>query len=573
MFLREHKVWDFAADPDPFVRRSVYRLAVVAASKVKESLDPSLIGATMLKKTLSIPQMGSAFDYATALMTLTSEMPEIWSHLDKLSTKKSAYQRLCDFLKKGSQAGPPEYWDQIANLMKQLPHEVLMTASGRGSVENIATFPVLEALHEGLMSSDEPRGNQISAWSTYLDTVALFVSSAPGQTGRDDIARQSLVPIVEQYVKPSLDEARWTLGGPKTEDVCVRAIQMAFSTSSEVLQETWSCLSHEIVKDFEKNSSDRPIDDLNSESVICACVIRWNNLQTAVFRSAVSNSLKHLISKSVISELNEALHILEESAGENVTAALLLKSALKMPPDVFRTEHNIMTAITSFARHYIPKLLLSRSATHLIEILILLTDVIDINPLCEAGTIALRGASDSAAKSVALQSFAESRFLAQGNEANVLKIVIKDYLESALEGEKSKWELILAAMGNPAAPRDLIDDMFGRMTASLSIEDERLPSLHGLELVINQKGQVVKALVNFSGSLRLLSKLLLLAESTHDDLAYKARDISIEMEFCLTAEKGSSYAVESMIEIIKKGLDMAGPELFSYVSLEFPENI
>lgn len=573
LFLHERKLWDFAADRDPFVRRSVYKLAVAAARNIKEFLDPSLISATMLKKTLSIQNTGSASDYARALTTLTLEKPEIWSYLEKSSPKKSACQRLCEFFKKGSQAGPPEYWDQIAILIKQLPLEVLMDASGGRSDEDIATFPVLEALHAGLASSDEPRANQIPAWNTYLDVAAQLVSSVSSQTIRDDIARRSLVPMVKQYVKPSSDEAEWTISGPKNEYVCVRAVQRIFSASPEKLQELWSQLSHDIIEEIEKQPPKQSDDGSNPEDLICARIIRWYGLQTAVFKSVQSHFFERLISKAVISELNEALQILEVRAGETPSAAVLLENALKMPREIFRHEEKIMTAIANFAQHQIPRLLLSPSATHLIEVLTLLTNVIEINPLCEAGIIALRRASESLAKSVSLQSFAKSGFLAQANEVQVLKNIVKDYLELALKGNESRWELVLAALDNPVAPKGLLDDIFARMTASLTIKEEQLPSLYGLDLVLNRQGQAVKAFVGFSDGSHLLSRLLLLAESPSDELSVKARDISVAIEFCVTTEKGPSYAVNSMVEIINKGLDTAESESLSYVSSIFPENM
>lgn len=526
----------------------------------------------MLKKALSIQHAGSIVDYARALIALTSEIPEIWSQLDQLSNNKSACQRLCDFLKKGSQAGPPDYWNQIVDLIKLIPLKVRMTVSESRTGKDIATFPVLDALHAGIVSSDEPRANQIPAWNAYLDAADFFVSSVSSQTSRDDIVKHSMVPILRQYVKPSSDEANWTIGGLIREDLCVRAVQQSFYASPEKLQEAWSHLSHDIIEAVEKQPPNQSEDDLNLKNSICACIIRWYGLQTAVFKSVESHDFRRLISQGVISELNEALKILEERAGETLSAAVLLENALKMPPEIFQSEDKIMTAVMNFAQNQIPKLLFSPSAPHLIVVLPLLTNVIEINPLCEAGIMALYKAPDSAAKSVSLQGFATSRLLAQANEIGILKSIVIDYLEMALKGDESRWELVMAALNNPVAPHGLIDDMFARMMASLSIKEEQLPSLHGLDLVLNRKGQTVKALVGFSGGSHLLSKLLLLAESSNDELSIIARDLSIAIELCVTTEKGSSHAVKSMIEIINQSLNVAGPESLSYVTSRFAEN-
>lgn len=569
--LQERRVWEFAADDDPFVRRSVYRLAVVAARNVKEFLDLSLISATILKMALPIQQSGSAFDYARALTTLTSETPEIWSALDRSSTQKSACRRLCEFLKKGSQAGPPEFWDQIASLLKQLPPQILLNESENRSAEDISTFPVLEAVRAGVVSADEPRGNHISAWNALLDIAALFIFSASSQRSRENIAEKFLVPMIEEYVKPSSHEAQGTIARPKNEDMCVKAVQQVFIASPEKVQALWSHISHNTIEDIENDSQKRGVDASKSEDSIYACIIRWNDLQTAVFRSAEADSLKSLISRTVISELNKALQVLEEKFGETLSAAILLKHALKMPQDIFRRNGAIMASIVKFAQQNIPRLLLSLSATCLIEILLQLADVFDIDHLCEVGITALRQSPDSAAKFISLQSFTESSFLARASESHVLKMVLKESLELALNGEESKWELIVSALNNPAAPKDLIEDILMRMTASLLINEETIPSLHGLKLIFNRRGQVIKASIDFSGISKLLFDLLLLAESHHDELAGKARELSVNIESCFITEKGSDYAVETMIEIIHKGLDSTGPESFSYVWSIFPE--
>lgn len=532
-------------------------------------LDPSLLSATVLKKTLPVQNAGSAFDYARALTTLTLEIPEIWSYLEKLSSKKSARQRLCEFLKKGSQAGPSEYWEQIAVLIRQLPFEIITTPTESSSYEDMGIFAILEALHEGLMNSDEPRANQITAWNTFLDVAAYFVSSVSSQTIREDIAKHSLVPMVKQYVKPSSDETKWTIPVSKNEDLCVRAIHQIFGASPEKLQELWSQLSHDLIEEIEKQPLKRSDDGANPGDFICARVIRWYSLQSAIFKGFEPPFFGNLVSQAVISELNQVLQILEKRDGENISSAVLLESALKMPQEIFRHEEKTMTSIINFAQDQVPRLLLSSSATHLVEILSQLTSVIEVNAVCKAGVLALRKAPESSAKSVSLQSFAKSCFLAEENEVDDLKNVIRDYLELALKGNENCWEVVLAALSNPMASKDLIDSIFAKMTTSLAIPDEQLLSLYGLDLVFNRKEQAVKALVGFSGGSHLLSRLLLLAESSSDEISVKARDISVAIEFEVTNEKGSSYAVSSMIEIIKDGLDADESESLSYVSLIF----
>ena len=182
-FLKEEKLWKLASHEDPYVRRSIYRLLVVALAKEKEALSSSLLSVNMLTSSLHISQAGSAFDYARAVAALSTEIPEVWTVHYIGSGKKSPQNRMCHFLKRGSQGGPAEFWAQVSRIITVLPPGIIINAADKSAEtenEDEDRFsPVLSAIHEGLNSRGEARANQGAAWSTYVDVFELMLSYFP----------------------------------------------------------------------------------------------------------------------------------------------------------------------------------------------------------------------------------------------------------------------------------------------------------------------------------------------------------------------------------------------------------
>jgi hypothetical protein len=81
-------------------------------------------------------------------------------------------RRLRQFLKKGSQSGPRDYWARLTTLFRAIPSEILPSNAADAA-------ELLSALQGGIIKKDEPKYNHEAAFGAYLDIVALINARLP----------------------------------------------------------------------------------------------------------------------------------------------------------------------------------------------------------------------------------------------------------------------------------------------------------------------------------------------------------------------------------------------------------
>lgn len=548
----------------------MYRLATTVATTSKDLLDLELISTHMLGSGLNVSQIGSSFKYAIAIALLTTKSPDIWTKYYSGSGKKSAAKRLCQYLKRGSQGGPPEYWTQIKTLINHLPLNVLLPELEGGIKEasesdTLPGSPLLGALREGITSKEEPISNLGVAWNTYLDVCEHVDSFLSSQSSHDHFAQGFIVPLVRQYISPSADQLGWALLGPDQPNLSVRALRQVLNISPEIFQQEWRHLSAKIIEDIQTSLPEKAKDFNKSQDSISAEIARWYNLQATILNDE-SEIIHSLIASTLASEVDMSIHTLRERNGKPYSAAAILVHATQFLPELVRTRGETQRIITKFAQEDIPRLLLSPSGPQLIGTLIRINDITDIRSIYEAAISDLRTMPESAAKSNTLKSFISSPFLAKSAKIEALVITVKESLEMAKHGDETRWDLVMAAVGNEAAPSELTDELLLDMANGLSIEEEISACLEGLELTAKRNGQALKAFTISTNGSGLLSKLLFLTESPDGSVSQKAHNLTITIEAILSDGKDSAHAVESMIEIINQGIEMAGQNSLSYVS-------
>lgn len=529
-----------------------------------------LVSTNLLGSSLNVSQVGSALGYAIAIALITTKSPDIWTKYYSGSGKKSATRRLCQYLRRGSQGGPPEYWAQIKTLIHHIPHSVLLPEI-EGGIEKAPESDLslgsslLEALREGITSKEEPIANLSVAWNTYLDVCQHVDSFLSSQSSRDHFAQDSIVPLVRQFISPSADQSAWTVSGPDQPNLCLRALRQVLYISPEILQKVWHQLSTKVIEDFQTSLPESSKDYHKSQDSISAEIARWYKLQAAILKDE-SEILHSLITSSLASEVKMCTHTLRERNGKPYSAAAILVHATESLPGLVRTHGETQRIITKFAQEDIPKILLSPSAPQLIATLSRINDITDLRSIYESAISDLRTVPDSAAKSSTLKSFISSSFLAESAKIEALVITVKESLTMAKHGDETHWDLVMAAVGNKAAPSELTDELLADMANGLSIEEERSACLEGLELTAKRNGQALKAFTMSKNGSSLLSKLLFLTESPNGNVSERAHNLTIAIEAILSDGKDSNHAAESMIEIINQGINMAGQNSLSYVS-------
>lgn len=535
----------------------------MALAKQKILLNPYLISANILVSGLHAIQAGSAFDFAKVITTLSVELPDVWTVHYTGSGKKSAQNRLCYFLKKGSQGGPPDFWTHISSLISSLPPSILLNAvedehTKRSDDEKRPPSQVLNALHEGFSSKEEPRSNQSSAWKCYLDVFELVQASLPKSANRQQFYSESVFPILTQYVRPSPELSRWTVSGIHQKDMCLRACNIALLEDPNAFGKQWHDLSGKIIEDLKTSLPEQSKEYTNSQDSLSAESDRWYQLQGALLGGRASAPLRPIVEQSILSEIKSIVGILTVRNGKPYGAAAALEASLQWMTEVTLGSEAAKEALIHFVNHDIPDLVLSPSAKYLIRILNLLEDKEDISQAYEKSLRNLADASESSAKGNALQTLISSQYLAHNK--SLFPIVLNSLRHALKNDDGASWNLVLAAVVNPAGPRNLTDGILAAMVDRLTIGDEISAGLHGLEMVVKQKQSVINDFASSTRGPRLLSTLLVLSESSDSTVSQRAKDLSVLVEQAMTTTGHSGQSIKSLLEIISSSIGTADTE-------------
>lgn len=567
-FLNEEKLWHFASDGDAFVRRALYRLLGTILVKYKNTLNPSTISASVLAAGLNTTQFGSAYDYAKVLALLSVELPDAWTTYYPGSGKKSAANRLCHFLKKGSQGGPPDFWTQIAALLSNLPLSILVRSADIESKEKVggekeSLTPVLNALQEGLNSRDESRANSFAAWNAYLTASDVALSSFSDAASRRRVVTSSVLPILAQYVRPSSDNSRWAVTGAQGQEICIRACNQAILQHAGSFEEEWKELSSNIIEDLKTSLPEQAKDYVKSQDSLSAKLDRWYCLQATLLKGSGQNIAGDVFKHTISSEISAAISVLEARNGKPYGAAAALELLIQKLPEVVLSDGGCKAEILRFVNEALPNLLLSPSAKYLVIMLNHLDGLCDISQSYDKCMQMLAEAPESASKSIALQSFISCPRLATTGSLSAM--VIARVGQAMKDDDISSWNLVMAAINNPVAPKSLTEEILANMTEGLSISSKSVTGLHGFEMTIKHSpGKLTEFARSPKGS-SLLSKLLLLGDSPDDGIAERARYTSSTIEKALAAQGSAGQAANPLIEIVKRGLDTAEATSLSYV--------
>ena len=568
--LHDQKIWGFAVDQDSFVRRAVYRLAVIVLVNDPDLLDMNLLSANLLTSSLRISQAGSILEYTKALVQLTETIPELWTEYYKGSGEQAATSRLCQFIKRGSQGGLQEFWTQIAILSAYLPQKILLSQVNVASHEvaggeSIPTFSILKAIHEGLNRKDEPRSNVLVAWNTYLDVSSLLISSLTDQVQHDSVAKYSILPLVNQFVVQSASESQWAVSSYEMHGIYVKALELLLQSSAQIFEEGWQHLTEMVLEELQTSLPEQSKDYKKSHDLVSAKAMRWNDLQAAFLKLNDLELPKSLARASVVSELNITIKLLRERDGKPYSAATALNSSIKLLPWIMTSHPKTINNLTEFAQREIPRLLLSPSGPQLVTTLDLLKDIVDVHPILETGLNSLCGVSDSTIKHNVLQNIISSSLLAQAAKLDGLNQILKEALSKAIHGTDNSWNIIDAVLKNNRAPKILTDELLTTLLNGLSVDEEASGSLEGLEVIARSNRQLLRDFCRSPSGLSLRSKLPSLIESPYSDISHRASDLSKTLEMIATSEDDSMNNLRSMVDIIKQGLIVAGPDSVSYV--------
>lgn len=506
------------------------------------------ISKAFLASGLDSDQIGSSLDYVDTLLLLTTSFPTVWT--EEYRSKTSADRRLRQFLKKGSQAGPQQFWDRVAKLFEVLPNDFLPTDASDAA-------KLLSSMHDGIVRRDESRINQDSAYKTYLG-VAVLLCARLTEDSQTRLLEDLVLPIITQHLQPSPDTSDWSVP-PQSISLVAKAITMTSGTMSKILEVKWPGLVQQLVNDIKTSAPEQSKDYEKSQGTLIQKASRLAALQKRALETENSKSLTAIFDQSCATVVREALEVISNRNGKPFGAAGAVAELLHQNRELVLANSELSNELENFVCSEVPRLILSPSSSHLVEILYSRSDMPTFGKTWVSTLEAILEAHDSPIKAKALEALLTSPRvprsfdLASGDSA--LQAYIKSSVQSALSGS-TEWDAFHRILQSPAkilAP-ETIDDILSSMTHSLSISQETPYALQGLRQIVRQNPSILKEFLSTQQGTSLLQSLLLASESDEETVSRDAAAVNASIQTLLTA---GSDTKQSIYGLLQQGLKEA----------------
>lgn len=559
ILLSNKTLWSFSHHTDPFVRRSIYNLLRKALAMDGQLLDWKVISVSLISKTLPVDQTGSSPDFSGALLDLTQKRPQIWT--DDYSGKTSAYKRLCQYLRKGSQSGIPIYWQNIYHILRALPIEVL-SGNSKGqegkSVSLQSANSLMETFREGILSKDEHRGNLASAWTSFVQTSLWLLDLLPDRDTRQQFLESQITPLLEKYVVGSPAQYQWALPTQSALHICADCIvELSKRPEEDMVQPQWLKLSESLIESL--SSSHESSHDLkSSQDLICTQANHMFSLQAEILMRTDDTEKKasfyKIFEEAMLPLLGNSIEILRSQNGNPYGAAVMIEQAVNKTPRFLSK----LEGLGTFLDEDIPKLLLSPSAPWLVSILLHCQDREGFSSgLSKSIDRFLTNAEISNSQS--LEKFLSSVDYQSIPEHPQLESLVIQNLNQALQGTRQRWNNISAVIKNPTSRHGMADQILLSVVDSLSSDEVVLEALYGISQLLSHNKTAVGTFRNGPHGSKLLAKLLYLSESPADEVAGLADSLNTKIKKLVTGDEGT----KSTVEVIQQNLSNVGDDSLS----------
>ncbi|KAF2272230.1 RING zinc finger protein-like protein [Westerdykella ornata] len=543
--LEDAKVWEFASHQDASIRRSAHRFVKVCLEKESDTLADNLdvICKNYLGSALNSDQSGSAYDYIDVLVLLTSRYPTVWTKHYK--NKTSVERRLRQFLKKGSQHGPREFWQRLVDLFKLLPREVLPT-NGADAAE------LLNALHGGIIRKDESRTSLETAYDAYLDITGIICQDL-SKDEQQRLSRELVLPLVSQFLQPTIESADWTVNNV-SDSLITKALSSA--PVAIVAQEEWPRYTQLLVNDIRTSAPEQSKDYRSSQDSLIARAARLATVQKHVLNANRPSPLKSTFTQTCVAIIDTGLDQLKRRNGKPYGAAGAVAQFLTSNRTLILSDQGCREKIENFIKDHLPYLILSASASYLVEVLYSMSESAEFKRAWSLSLKNVLAAEDSQTKSSAVNALLTSAkippTLDLAFDDPELQAYIKENAMAALEGN-SDWDFFTHILQSPRniISDSTIDDILTSMTQSLSLSEQAPYALEGYRHVIKQNPAFMTSYLSSQNGSSLLQGLLLATESPDDEIAQAATALNASIRTLLAAESASK---QSIVDLIHRGL-------------------
>ncbi|KAI9704618.1 MAG: hypothetical protein M1820_005531 [Bogoriella megaspora] len=552
--------WKLAYHEDSSVRRSMYRFLRVCLEKTPDSLSQNLntISACFLVKGLGADQTGSSVDFVESLTALTASYPTVWTQ--HFHSKKPASARLHAFLSRGSRGAGSHFWYLLQHFIDELP---IIPRDLEGAVD------LLRALQNGITSKDEPRTGVEAGWMTYIQTSEQLLSRLPADS-QSEFLTELVLPFVTQYIRPDAARSQWTLPNSlNSVDLLDKIVRLLGKT----LETEWPKISSSLIDDMKASMPEQSKGFENSQDALASQGERFASIQEKALANASDQA--NFIRQSSHA-IEEAIDILKSRNGRPYGVASMIESVLRQASDLLFRDVHLREIISNFLSNDVPGIIiaLSPSATQLIRFLATCKSIPASQVALQNSLYGLmKNASSTEEKSKEPLLSAIQQLLDRSgafghnlaDDAELQSFLVEQYNTSLNDVQSSDKSTLLPRLLKSRADvvsRDTIDEVLAHLTESLTIHDQAQQAVQSLEQLHASNKPRIEQYIASAGGSTLVSNLLLLSESTDEELADEASSLSASL---MTTAGPSSQPV--VLSIISKGLNEVSPNSVSVQNL------
>lgn len=515
------------------------------------------VSKAYLASGLDSDQTSSSLEYIDALARLTVVHPTVWT--DDYTSKTSADRRLRQLLKRGSQAGPQQFWDRLTALFDLIPGEVLPTKSTDAS-------KLLHAMHEGVARRDESRVNLGPAYGAYLDVAKTLCARLSTDDDQVQLLEESILPIITQYLRPSPELSHWSVP-PNSAHIVAQA--MTLGTMVQIIETKWPEIIQQLTDDIKTSAPEQSKDYERSQNGLVQRASRLAILQKQIFQLDDGMKLDSNIGRATLLIIKEALEVISNRNGKPYGAAGAVAELLNPCRDLAFASTELSGELEEFVSSEVPRLALSPSSPYLIDILYSVSDLPWFGKAWAATLRAVLDGSDSQSKTNALEALLTSSKMPLSFDLalsdSFLQNHIKSNVRNALTGS-ADWDAFHRILQSPAkilAP-ETTDDIISCMTKSLSFVQEAPYALQGLRQVIRQNPSILRDFLSTHKGAGLLQSLLLASESSDEIVSRDAIAVNASIQTVLAARSDTK---QSVYDLLQHGLKTADQKSVSIETL------
>ena len=577
--INAKKTYELASHRDPSVRRAIYKVIADVVNHGVQ-LDWKLLSSHLLARSLHVSQASSSAQYIDVLLIVTNVHPSVWT--TEYASKAAVSHRLCRYLKQGSQRGPELWWAHIRQLIKSIPVQAwkVDAAESKEQFSHDAASQLLNALHEGVVNSDEPRQNSVAAWSAFFDIFFWALALLREAEERSRLVHSFFYPVLERYLFAAPDLSQWAIPPSLSLSLCSSSIlNLEELYAFDQFSAFYRSKVDELIEAMKLSQPESSKNFKSSQEDIIQKARRFFDLQAAVEAKGspkddrggiegeqLESSLSSAFASSNVHLLGEAVKLLRDRNGKPYGAAGVIYIALeKRSQAIAEVERSSSSQLLSgLLEGDAPALIKSPSANLFVLILLKCRSLVSFRKSLNAVLQQFLG-DETLRHSHAYSTLLRGLTVDDLSQHSELEQSLLQDLEAALEGDDSRWAIVYEILTNPnlkqsqessdeSAAVPIQGRLVHRMLSGLAADGKEDNALKGFDFFLNRDTSLRSPSLSQLDLGSLLARLLFMSDSQNEERAGKAARLASLVK-ALLAKQGVLDTGASSAEIVGRQLE------------------